>query len=138
MALITLLGLFLQGNPGTTSRQHRMKSMSVYDLCECFFPLTGAEAKAIFKVFSQSVYLPLISFSLQLPSPCYCSFALWVHLHLFPLWPLPPTPRPGSFSCPPPSLLSFSAFALPPTLLLSQVLLTIVPSFSFHVFSFPL
>lgn len=96
-----MLGLFLQGNPGTTSRQHRMKSMSVYDLCECFFPLTGAEAKAIFKVFSQSVYLPLISFSLQLPSPCYCSFALWVHLHLFPLWPLPPTPDPGHFPAPP-------------------------------------
>ena len=52
--------------------------MSVYDLCEYFFALTGAGAKAIFKVFSQSVGLSLISFSLRFPSPCYCSFALWV------------------------------------------------------------
>lgn len=110
--------------------------MSVYDLCECFFHLTGAEAKAIFKVL-----LVCVSFSHfflpRFPSACYCSFALWAPLPLFPLWPLPPPPT-RVILLPALSLLSFSALALPPTLLLSQVLLAIVPSFSFRVFSFPL
>ena len=65
---LPLLGLFLQGNPGITSRQHRMKSMSVYDLCECFFRLTGAEAKAIFKVLL--ICVPFSHFFLP-PVPLY-------------------------------------------------------------------
>lgn len=124
-----LLGLFLQGNLGITSHWHRLKRVSVCDLCGDFFPLTGAEAKAIFKVFSQSVCLSSISFFLWFPSPC---FALWVPSS--PSFTLPTALR--HFLALP--LLSFTALVLPPTLLLSQVLLTIVPSFSFPVFSFPL
>lgn len=111
--------------------------MSVYNLCECFFRLTGAEAKAIFKVLLVCVsfshfFLPLVP--------------LYLLLLLCPLGPpsplstlaTVPTPHPGHSPALSLSLLSFSALELPPTLLLSQVLLTIVPSFSFHVFSFPL
>lgn len=88
-----LLGLFLQGNLGITSHRHRLKRVSVCDLCGDFFPLTGAEAKAIFKVFPQSVCLSSISFFLWFPSPC---FALWVPLFTFFHF----AHCPPSFSCP--------------------------------------